>query len=505
MKTLRRVLLVLASLLTLIALFYAVEGLRGMRVWRKTQAALEAKGEHLDWKSLAPPPVPDAENFALTPLFAPLFDRVPIPNAKPGEVRHKPRDQAAHDRLTNLKFSGNNPPSPGSWRLAQTNNLAAWQTHYRGLTDFPTAPVAGQPGEDVLLALSKFDPEMTELRAAARRPHARFPLRYEDNFAMPIPHLSVLRRFSQIAALQATAHLSLGKTDAALEEIRLGFRLADTVATEPVLISGLVQIAIIEHNLQPVWEGLARREWPEAQLRELDKLLAARDLLAAYPRAIRGEQAFCIGGIDLLRDNPQLAASAYGELSSPAWTAILSLAPSGWLDQNKAFTVNFHQEFSLPMIDLEKRRFRFDIYQRATAAEAELHTRHPYRILGGMLLPAVVNVGQKYAQSQTALDLARVACALERHRLKHGAFPETTAALIPDFLAQLPHDLMSGEPLHYRRTADGNFVLYSVGFNQTDDGGEAALTTDKPPIPDFKRGDWVWRYPEKPAAPAAPK
>lgn len=58
MKTLRRTLLVLASLITLIALFYAVEGLRGMRVWRKTKADLEAKGERFDWKSSRRPPCP---------------------------------------------------------------------------------------------------------------------------------------------------------------------------------------------------------------------------------------------------------------------------------------------------------------------------------------------------------------------------------------------------------------------------------------------------------------
>ena len=257
--------------------------------------------------------------------------------------------------------------------------------------------------------------------------------------------------------------------------------------------------------LQPVWEGLAHQQWTKAQLLELEKLLATPDLLAAYPRAIRGEQAFGVAMIDFIRDNPQPAANLFGADTSLPGATILVLTPFGWFDQNKSFIVKFHQEFSLPTIDVEKRLFRFDIYQRAKEAEGKLHTSHPYRILGGLLLPAVVNVGQKYAQSQTALDLARVACALERHRLKHGAFPDTTAALVPAFLAKLPHDIMSGEPLRYHRTADGNFVLYSVGFNQTDDGGEVALNRTKLRGPDFKRGDWVWRYPEKTAAPAAPK
>ena len=499
MKTLRRVLLVLASLITLIALFYAVEGLRGMRVWRKTKADLEAKGEHFDWKSLAPPAVPDAENFAMTPLLAPLLDYVRDPQAKPGMAQPEPRDRVAHNRLTNLKFTGDNPPSQGIWRLGQPVDLAAWQAHYRALTNFPTASVAGPPGADVLLALGKFDPEMNELRTAARRPHSQFHVHYEDNFAALLPHLTVLRRFSQIAVLQANARLSLGQTEAALDNLRLAFRLADSIAAEPVLVSGLVQIAILELALQPVWEGLARRQWSDAQLIALEKQLSAVDMLAGYPRAIRGEQAFGIKGIDFIRDNPRMAGALLDDVGPEHSATLMTFAPSGWLEQNKAFIVHLHQEFSLPVIDLEKRLFRFDVYQRAKEYEPKIKTAHPYRVLGGMLFPAVLNVAEKYAQSQAALDLARVACALERHRLKHGAFPETTTALVPEFLPKLPHDLMSGTALKYRRTADGKFILYSVGLNETDDGGEVVLGTGKPARPDFKRGDWVWSYEEKPA------
>jgi len=49
--------------------------------------------------------------------------------------------------------------------------------------------------------------------------------------------------------------------------------------------------------------------------------------------------------------------------------------------------------------------------------------------------------------------------------------------------------------LHYRRTDDGQFVLYSVGWNETDDGGEVAFTSGG--SVDVNTGDWVWRYPAK--------
>jgi hypothetical protein len=40
-------------------------------------------------------------------------------------------------------------------------------------------------------------------------------------------------------------------------------------------------------------------------------------------------------------------------------------------------------------------------------------------------------------------------------------------------------DLVGGKPLVYRRTRDGKFTLYSIGWNEKDDGGSTSL-------------DWLW-------------
>ena len=47
------------------------------------------------------------------------------------------------------------------------------------------------------------------------------------------------------------------------------------------------------------------------------------------------------------------------------------------------------------------------------------------------------------------------------------------------------------------RTEDGKFVLYSVGWNEKDDGGIVAMTTGEHPRQDIEKGDWVWRYPAR--------
>jgi hypothetical protein len=116
-----------------------------------------------------------------------------------------------------------------------------------------------------------------------------------------------------------------------------------------------------------------------------------------------------------------------------------------------------------------------------------------------MIFPAIGNAVTKYARAQSSVDLARVAIALERYRLAHGEFPESLAPLAPQFMEKIPHDIIGGQPLHYRRTDDGQFVLYSVGWNEMDDGGVVVLDGPfgKSGNVNINEGDWVWRYPQK--------
>ena len=61
---------------------------------------------------------------------------------------------------------------------------------------------------------------------------------------------------------------------------------------------------------------------------------------------------------------------------------------------------------------------------------------------------------------------------------------------IEAFVSQSPHDVITGEPYKYRRTDDGRFILYSVGWNEKDDGGVPGKSDF-----DDKEGDWVSQYP----------
>src|SRR5438045_1019371 len=74
-RIMRRVLIVLAWIVTIVALFYGEEDWRGRRAWNKYSETLKAQGAELDFKAFVPKPIPDDQNFAATPEINTWFVR----------------------------------------------------------------------------------------------------------------------------------------------------------------------------------------------------------------------------------------------------------------------------------------------------------------------------------------------------------------------------------------------------------------------------------------------
>ena len=91
------------------------------------------------------------------------------------------------------------------------------------------------------------------------------------------------------------------------------------------------------------------------------------------------------------------------------------------------------------------------------------------------------------------------AIALRRYQIKYNHYPTSLAALVPEFLSAIPLDPVNGGPLHYHVNTDGTFLLYSVGENGQDDGGNPHLKKDpkSPSLSWLNRDalDWVWPQP----------
>jgi tetratricopeptide (TPR) repeat protein len=489
----------LAFLAGLTALFYAEEDCRGWYAWHHFKHQWEAKGERFDLASIIPPAVPDEQNFALTPIVAStyegLFDRT--------GRELKPHDTNVVNRLKMAVVNnGNNPPNgTGNRQKSTMSDLNIWQQYYR-THDFPVAPQPQSAATDVLLALGKYNPAIEELRQASKLPDSRFPLEYgkEEPWAILLPHLAVLKGCAQVLQLRAIAELQNGQSEQALDDVKLMLRLTDSVRTEPFLISHLVRIAILQIVLQPVWEGLARHQWSEAQLVELDRELAGLDFLSDYKLPMHGELVFQSGMFDFLRLHPEQFPNLSGDgnfVKTPLLARIIwRLIPRGWIYQNQLRCARPMVEWYLPAADTNQRIISPTTTRQADAAvEAQTKHRNPYNIAESLFLPALGSCARKFAYGQESVDLARVACALERYHLAHGAYPEALDALAPQFIAKVPHDIINGQPLQYHPEVNGQFVLYSVGWNEKDDDGE--IGQEKNGAVDISTGDWVWQYPAR--------
>jgi len=102
-------------------------------------------------------------------------------------------------------------------------------------------------------------------------------------------------------------------------------------------------------------------------------------------------------------------------------------------------------------------------------------------------------------QSETERELALAAIALKRYHLRHGWSAPNLAALVPEFLPHIPRDIMDGGDLRYRVNPDGTWILYSVGENGVDDGGDPDSPRGQARAESFTRGrDAVWPQPATP-------
>jgi hypothetical protein len=269
-------------------------------------------------------------------------------------------------------------------------------------------------------------------------------------------------------------------------------RIVDAPREEPIIISQLVRLAMLYIALEPIADGFG--QWSEPQLKTLQERLQRFDFCADMKVSLHGEEIFFGGGvIEFLRRDPGKFEALSGDGNFPA--ALWSAVPNGWFDLERVNYSRFFDEFLLPSI--EDRRINPSTCKRVEGrmtgvlgkSRARLFLQH--RAFCSLLVPGTLGIARKVAFGQTAADTAGIACAIERYRLAKGQLPQLLDELAPEFMEKLPHDIITGVSLKYGRTEDGHYAIYSVGWNEKDEGGAAGYKKGEHDVPE--EGDWVWR------------
>jgi hypothetical protein len=299
--------------------------------------------------------------------------------------------------------------------------------------------------------------------------------------------------------------LLLGQPDKALQELTLMHDMRHMLEAAPAgkpmtLVAAMINVAVTGLYVDTIAGGIQSRAWQEPQLAALQKQLADINLNPFVSGALQEEPAgFCRDAqIMPLYKLLNLGNIISNLKFSTKWSIKVGwwLWPRGWTYQNMLNVVVLQQKplegFDLAQDTIAPRKF-----EEANRAVDQFVSRgkapRRYKFLAAVGIPNYFRAEQTTAHNQTMVNEAQIACALERYHLTHSEYPEMLDALTPQFIEKIPHDIIGGQPLHYRRTGDGKFLLYSVGWNETDDGGQESLTKTPNGGIDLTKGDWVWK------------
>ena len=499
-----------AFLVTLGMLFYSAEFWRGRRAWASVEREASRRGINLAQRGAPLEQVPDEQNFAKAPLFAPLHRLLENPIEFMEDLRSENVGELARVKPWKDSGFGRTPRGPkpmlAAWALGYATDFNLWLKSWPGASaaerqaqaEMGSFPSQKEAAEAVLERLKPFEADIEQLRQFAGRPYCRFPLDYARQMWREDHAHQVLSGYLRIVGLRATALLAAGRDREALADVQLALRLMDHSRQQPWAILGLMRQWIYFDALQSVWEGVKGSRWSDDDLVQLQGQLEKLDLLGDYAVHVHND---AVGMADLIeaflpatRENRgvPVAERRDPELQG-VMTAIRLVYPTGWSLLDQAAIHRFHLDWTAGWVDLASRTARRTARESEATSSVLWHgTSDPFFPV--FIAPKLRQMSQDaavgYPAIQTVLDQAAVACALERCRRACWKYPESLSALVPGYLKRVPQDIMTGSPWVYRRTESG-YVLYSVGANRVDDGGVPS-ERGQFGFPDLSSGDWAW-------------
>jgi hypothetical protein len=257
------------------------------------------------------------------------------------------------------------------------------------------------------------------------------------------------------------------------------------------LVSAMINVAVVGLYVDTIADGFRLHAWKEPQIIMLQKQLEQINLAPFLKESFHDEQ---LSAWRLTQTDIIAKLEIQRDPSATLWQKIRNLRPpnilKGLFILNAVTVIEMEQKIidSIDPVQKMVSPQKMAEFQREEEALDHSHAWQvlPYKFLAVIFVPNFTKGMQTFAFIQTKTDEAQIVCALERDRLAHGKYPETLGDLTPQFIEKLPHDIIGGQPLKYRRTNDGNFILYSIGWNETDDGGQFCSNP-------YDKGDWDWQ------------
>jgi hypothetical protein len=356
------------------------------------------------------------------------------------------------------------------------------------------------------------------LRMILDQPIGGLNLDYSQGAMLMLSHLAQDKRAAVWLCEAANLDLHEGRTAQACEDLKTCMDLSHFCEHEPLMISQLVRVAILAIAIGSTWEELQSPNLNERELVELQKCWETAHPLSCATRSLEMERAMLKENFDALRSGQMSFNAMYGSGTPPSTTNFIQdvLNDPGKEADEAAQQFKFwvwkwrwsYDEELMSMQELQggietarkiqsNAPFVVTLKSYDTAADK---IRAPYtNMIGKFFLgldPGYLhNYLRKLCLIEAQRKLAITAIALKRFQVAHQKFPADLKELTPSYLASIPIDPMDGKPLRYRPNSDGTFLLYSVGEDGVDDGGDSTIpkSVQPPQVVSNQNSNWTSR------------
>lgn len=468
----------------LVAAFLAIEHFRGEWKLKRWKARMAAQGEVLDIDKLAPA-IPRADQNGLPQL---VWLAGPL-SSFPTDV-HPPAAAYA---------------VPG--KVIPITQLNEWPKRNPKRTNITWVAVAEQ--------LASAEAPLQEALEVLESEAFNANINYRGGFNIPINHVTRVRALGVVLCFAALFDLHQGQREAAFAKLHGLLRLVEVLKDEPLLISQAVRMSMMNTAFNATWQALQEDGWSDAQLAQLQKAWASYDFLLPMERAIAMERAMLVAVYERFRSsdlsfnsifNPGggFAAGPTPSLFSWKWVAKMFDIREQVLTPLWKFTWSAQDEWHYCHLGQQileaQRRGRpqnrgMEVVASIERIEAEAYAGaydNLRYVLGRLMAQSGSKLLRRAWVAQTTSQIALTTVAVKRYQLRHGELPCSIEALVPEFLPRQPIDYMDGQPLRYCLDSDSNFLLYSIGPDGRDDGGQPGPANN----PGFQNAlDLIWAQP----------
>lgn len=331
-------------------------------------------------------------------------------------------------------------------------------------------------------AIQEAEPVFAVIERAADAPSWWFNYDYDLSLHLMFPELSQIKEAAKSLSDRAMLHALDGNIQGAVDDLRRIRKVSESLNEQPFLIAALVQIAVSSIQQKALVDIAAKVHNQPRALAALGAFADTEPIVVRLDHAILGEYYM---GLSYLRNFDNFGGLKAFSMVDPTEPTLPAPDPSKIVRDGvpndpvyKAYLARHLQmwnEFAEAKEDFDGDPIAMSNWLDKKSKEIEA-SKQPSYAVQKVLAPVYTQAGMACLQPLTTARLSRAYISALQTKNRTGSFPASL---------RTEADPFDGQPLRYKRTAEG-FILWSVSNDRKDNGGQRSA-------PDGGR-DYVYEF-----------